>query len=129
MTGTILVPLFAHYRSPKPAVQAALAGGLRKSPDVHKRIASEKGVRPSGRGFPPRKIRRRYRALARPRLVCGSHLSGFSASCRRMRLRVSMPQNSVSQIPVGPGEVEDVRRACDGTGDGADRGFRPANYG
>ena len=28
LTGTILVPLFAHYRSPKPAVQAALAGGL-----------------------------------------------------------------------------------------------------
>jgi hypothetical protein len=27
--GTIVVPLFAHYRSPNPPVQAALAGGLR----------------------------------------------------------------------------------------------------
>jgi len=55
----------------------------------------------SGRGFPPCKIRRRYKALARPRPVCGSHLAGFSASYRRMRLRVSMRQDSVSQIPVG----------------------------
>ena len=28
MMGTILVPLFTHYRSPSPPVQAALAGGL-----------------------------------------------------------------------------------------------------
>jgi len=27
--GTIVVPLFAHYRFPLPAVQAALTGGLR----------------------------------------------------------------------------------------------------
>lgn len=31
--GTILVPLFAHYRSPSPTVQAALAGGLANLPD------------------------------------------------------------------------------------------------
>jgi hypothetical protein len=30
MMGTILVPLFTHYRSPSPPVQAALAGGLQK---------------------------------------------------------------------------------------------------
>jgi hypothetical protein len=29
LMGTIVVPLFAHYRSPNPPVQAALAGGLR----------------------------------------------------------------------------------------------------
>src|SRR5271170_8412249 len=38
--GTIGVPLFAHYRSPNPPVQAALAGGLR-SLDERKRIVEE----------------------------------------------------------------------------------------
>ena len=51
------------------------------------RDTSGSRVRASGRSFPPCKIRRRYKALVRPRPVCGSHLSGFSASCRRMRLR------------------------------------------
>ena len=71
------------------------------------------------RGFPPREIRRRYKALARPGPVCGSHLAGLSASSCRMRLRVSMPQNSVSQMPVGLSDG-DAGHAYGG----ADRGFR-----
>ena len=64
-------------------------------------ISLHQKVPASGDGFPPREIRRRYKALVLPGPVCGSHLAGLSASSRRMRLRVSMPQNSVSQMPVG----------------------------
>jgi hypothetical protein len=42
LMGTILVPLFAHYRSPKPAIQAAPAGGC-SSPV----IAHRNGHRPA----------------------------------------------------------------------------------
>ena len=41
--GTILVPLFAHYRPAAPPVQAAYAEGLRRQsrPPILKRFASE----------------------------------------------------------------------------------------
>ena len=41
------------------------------------RFESPSSVRASGRGFPPCKIRRCHKALARPTSVCGGHLSGF----------------------------------------------------
>ena len=44
-------------------------------------------VTASGRSFPPREIRRRYKALAGPSPVCSSHLAGLSASSRRVRLQ------------------------------------------
>jgi hypothetical protein len=100
------------------SLQNCLQPGNSRVRPVSENCVHHQVVTPSLRGFPPRKIWRCYKTFGRPGPVCGSNLSGISASCRRMRT-----------LSLHAAKFRFPKRAGDGAGDGADRGFRPANRG
>jgi hypothetical protein len=98
------VPALAHFcciELSQPLVRRltfasrSLRASRFESPQLHQ------VVRTSGGGFPPGKILRRHKALAPYRPVRSSNSRGFSAYYRRVSLRVPVPRNSASQMPVG----------------------------
>ena len=76
-------------------------------------ISLHQEVPASCSGFPASRNVRQCKALARQRLVCGGHSSGFAAPCPRMRPRVSVPRNSVSQMTVELAKSRRQRRPLD----------------
>ena len=76
--------------APKPTTEGRLGGNTARDTSGSNPSLSNQKVPANCIGFPASRNVRQCKALARQRLVCGGHFSGFAAPCPRMRPRVSV---------------------------------------